>query len=330
MDSKKLSYLATVIEYGSFRNAARHLDVSQPALSKSIDRLERELGVKLLERSAGGVLATPMGEILYSHAKSIREELDLATERMQASGATSSDIITFGTLPSLASSVIPLALARWVTAGRPSDVRVFEKVQAELLVGLIKGEFDFIIGQTQYYDHIDGLKQRVLFRDRMSVFARPSHPLFEKDDLTWADLTEYPWVSPMVGRLRTLLETILASKELTPPRQMTRAASVEFAREIVVNSDHLTMMPPHAIAIDVSEGRIKALPITVPQLSRNIALIFRERSPLTQLSQKLVKAIEAVGNELTKDTADEVTAVVTRASRRPVKLKDDLRGAELA
>jgi hypothetical protein len=74
-DSKTLSYLAPVIECGSLRSASRHLDISQPTLSKSIERLERELGSKLLERGAAGVVPTPLGEILYSHApRSIQRE----------------------------------------------------------------------------------------------------------------------------------------------------------------------------------------------------------------------------------------------------------------
>jgi DNA-binding transcriptional LysR family regulator len=306
MDSKKLSYLATIIEFGGFRNASRHLNVSQPALSKSIDRLEQELGVRLLERSATGVSPTPLGDILYSHARSIREELESAAQRMQENGSASNETIIFGTLPSLASSIVPRALARWVTHEQPSDVRVVEDVQAKLLLRLIKGELDFIVGQTQYYDHIDGLKQRVLFRDRMKIFARVGHPLFAQSGISWSDLVEYPWVCPMVGRLRTTLETILASKGLQTPRQMTRSGSMEFARTIVANSDHLAMVPPHAMAWDLNEDRIRPLPITVPQLSRNIALIFRERSPVQPISQDLVRHIEAVGTELCREGAEEI------------------------
>lgn len=300
MDSKKLSYLAAVVEYGSFRSASRHLDVSQPALSKSIDRLERELGVKLLERGTAGIITTPMGEILYSHAKTIREELDSAIERIHSNPLHGPDVITFGTLPSLASSIVPLALARCTVAARASEVRVVEKGQAELLVGLMKGEFDFIIGPDRYCGRIEGLKQRVLFRDHKRVCARSTHPLLERDGLTWSDLTEFPWVCPMVGPLRTLLETILAANALPLPRHLTRAGSVEFARKIVLNSDYLTIMPPHAVAADLSEGRIRTLPITVPQLSRNVALIFREQSPPDEQRQDLVKCIETVGDELSR------------------------------
>ena len=64
MDPRKLLYLATVIEQGSLAKAAKHLAVSQPALSKSMDRLESELGIKLLNRAPTGITPTTAGELL--------------------------------------------------------------------------------------------------------------------------------------------------------------------------------------------------------------------------------------------------------------------------
>ena len=102
MDPRKLLYLATIIEQGSLAKAAKHLAISQPALSKSMDRLESELGIKLLERGPMGITPTTFGEILYSHARLIREEMDLAETRFQKVQKGHSRVVTFGTLPSLA------------------------------------------------------------------------------------------------------------------------------------------------------------------------------------------------------------------------------------
>ncbi|MGO7421359.1 LysR family transcriptional regulator, partial [Rhizobium ruizarguesonis] len=69
IDPKKLLYFAAVIEQGSLNRAARQLSVSQPALSTSMDRLEAELGMQLLERGPKGIVATRKGDILYCHAR---------------------------------------------------------------------------------------------------------------------------------------------------------------------------------------------------------------------------------------------------------------------
>src|ERR1700716_2908577 len=101
MDPRKLLYLATVIEQGSLARAAKHLAVSQPALSKSMDRLESELGIKLLKRGSTGITPTKFGDLLYSHARLIREEMNLAETRIQGEKGHG-HVVTLGTLPSLA------------------------------------------------------------------------------------------------------------------------------------------------------------------------------------------------------------------------------------
>jgi LysR family transcriptional regulator of gallate degradation len=302
MDPRKLLYLARVIELGSLAKAAKHLAVSQPALSKSMDRLESELGIKLLERGPMGITPTTVGELLYSHARLIREEMDLAETRIQKVGKGRARVVAFGTLPSLASSVVPLAVNRWRERHPRVLLRVVEKVQVELLVGLLRGEFDFIVGQTEFYDLWDGLKQRVLFRDRLCVFARPQHHLFRLAELSWADLAQFPWVCPMVGgRQRTVLEKLLASEGIDLPQQLIECGSIDFTKSLVAASDHLAMLPAHSVTADVSEGTIRALAITVPALRRNIAVIFRERSPLDSVSRELITHIEAIGTDLSRE-----------------------------
>ena len=146
----------------------------EPALSKSMDRLESELGIKLLSRTPTGITPTTFGELLYAHARLIREEMDLAEKRVQGEKGHA-HVVTLGTLPSLASSVVPLAVGRW-REGHPGVLlRVVEKIQVELLLGLLRCDFDFVLGQTEYFDFfLEGLKQRVLFRDRLCVLARRS------------------------------------------------------------------------------------------------------------------------------------------------------------
>ncbi|MCZ8259855.1 MAG: LysR family transcriptional regulator, partial [Beijerinckiaceae bacterium] len=180
MDPRKLIYLAAIIEKGSFKKASRELGVSQPALSTSIDRLERSLGGRLLDRSPTGVTPTPLGEVIFAHARLIRDEVQRAKVRVQDQDARNDDNIAFGALPSLMPAIMPQAICQWRERYPDPTLRVTDKIQLELLLSLIRGELDFIIAQTEWYGFIDGLKQRVLFRDRLRVIARPGHPIFDR------------------------------------------------------------------------------------------------------------------------------------------------------
>ncbi|KQP23453.1 LysR family transcriptional regulator [Pseudorhodoferax sp. Leaf267] len=302
MDPRKLLYLATIIEWGSLAKAAKQLAVSQPALSKSMDRLEADLGVKLLDRGASGVRPTKSGELVYAHARSMREEMALA-QTCSCGHPARSNVLTLATLPSLASSVIAGAVARWRTAQPAGLLRVVEKVQIELLVGLQRGEFDFVVGQTEFFDILsDGLKQRVLFRDRLSVFARVGHALFRKDALAWADAAAYPWICPMVGwSQRNALEKLMDEQGIRFPANLVECGSINFTRTLVASSDHLALLPIHSVAADVRAGSVKALPLDVSSLKRDIAVVFQESAPLTRESYELIRHIEEVGQALSRD-----------------------------
>lgn len=299
MDPRKLLYFAAIVEHGSLAKAAKSLSISQPALTKSMNRLEDELGIKLLERRPTGITPTTSGELIYAHAKLIRTEMDLAGHRLRGK-TDSSRVVTLGTLPSLASTVVPLAVAKWKVQHPRVLLRVVERKQIELLLGLLRGEFDFIVGQTEFFDvSVDGLKQRVLFRDQLSILAQAQHPLFQLDNLTWGDLAKYPWVCPMIAwPQRAMIESLVAQEGVEPPQQLVECGSIEFIKSLVASSDHLAMLPVHSVPTAVDDGKIKPLPFFVPAFKRNIAVIFRQNSPVDDSSLQLIESIGDVGSEL--------------------------------
>ncbi|MFZ4286339.1 LysR substrate-binding domain-containing protein [Variovorax sp. HJSM1_2] len=84
------------------------------------------------------------------------------------------------------------------------------------------------------------------------------------------------------------------------PVNLVECGSIDFTRTLIRSSDHLAMLPIHAVAADVSAGFIKALPLDVSSLKRNIAVVFRENAPLAAVSQDLIRCIEETGQALTQ------------------------------
>lgn len=298
MDPRKLLYFATIVEEGSFKKAAKKLLISQPALSTSMDRFERGLGDRLLDRSPAGVTPTLLGELLYAHARLIREELTRAERKLTEERQHGDGVITLGTLPSLTSSVVPSAICSWRETYTTNLLRVVEKNQLELLLSLIRGEVDFIIAQTETYGFLEGLRQRVLFRDRLYILARPGHPALALTKPSWTDLAVFPWVVAMVGRQRMLLEELLASEGLGLPQQLTECGPVACIKALVAGSDSLAMLPASALGSDVIEGRIVPLDLTEDRLNRDIAVLFRAGSVLPQASRDLLAQVETAGMRL--------------------------------
>jgi DNA-binding transcriptional LysR family regulator len=298
IDPNKLLYLAAVIEQGSLSRAAKLLGVSQPALSTSMDRLEAELGMKLLERGPKGILTTRKGDILYCHARLIREEIEVAERELQDSLSGKFEAIRVGALPSLASKIMPLALGKWRETNRDVPLQIVENAQIDLLVGLMRRDFDLVIGLTEVFDMLDGLRQRVLFRDTLRVIAGPNHPLRGVENLNWQQLVQYPWISPTSRRRHTVLEAVMETMKVDFPTQITVCGSVSLLKSLVAGSNHLALLPAHAVREEINDQRLISLPFSDAALHRDIAVFFREGYQMDQARRDLVSCVTEVGLEL--------------------------------
>jgi DNA-binding transcriptional LysR family regulator len=295
VDPKRMLYFVCIVETGSFSQAARQMGVSQPALSIAMERLEAEVGAKLLDRGPGGAQPTVAGERFFHHARKMRDDIDRACVALNDSPTRNHEAIRFACLPSLSGSVVASAVNAWQKQVGDHPVRVFERVQIDLLEGLLRREFDFAIGVTDYYNVLVGLRQRALFQDRLQVIARTGHPLLTKPDLGLADLSDYPWVVPPAGRHRTLLQEMLLSAGHPLPSRQIVCSSATMLKALVALGDHLALLPEHAIEAEAMIGTLQALPLSLPQLDRRVAVLFRDGYKFDPPREKLVAAIQAAG-----------------------------------
>src|SRR5690606_30739187 len=230
-------------EHGSLNRASKALKVSQPALSTSMDRLEAKLNIQLINRGPRGIVPTRSGEILYCHARLIREEIELARrDLLNEQEGRMESMLRVGALPSLAGSIIPLALSQWRQQYPDKNFQVVENAQIDLLIGLLRRDFDFVIGYTEVFDMLEGLRQQVLFRDLMCVIVRPEHPLVSAEAISWESLMHYPWVSPTSRRSHTVLEHVMTTMHVGPPQQITVCGSVSLLKSLVRESDHIAVL----------------------------------------------------------------------------------------
>jgi DNA-binding transcriptional LysR family regulator len=300
VDPRKLIYFASVIELGSISRAAAAMRISQPAMSTSMDRLEAALGIALMERTPRGIVPTSYGDILYCHARLIREEVQLARKALMNALDGVQESIRIGALPSMAGSIIPTALGRWRQIHPDAPLQVVENAQADLLTGLLRREYDFVVGFTEVFDMLDGLRQQVLFRDMLCVITRAGHPLVDRSDLAWSDLMQFPWVAPTSRRSHTVLEHVMTTMGVRPPQSITVCGSVSLLKTVVASTDHLALQPMHSVARELEEGRLTALPFEDPVLHRNIAVFLREGYVMDDPRRDLVAAIRETGAEMAR------------------------------
>lgn len=326
MQTQHMRHVAALIEHKSLARAARVLGISQPALSKSLRRLEAHLGVKLFERTARGVVATEFGRELGQHASAISIELVEAERAIRAIRDGREGRIAIGSAPSVIASVLPIATTRLMAGNDDLKVTVVGGLHDRLFEWLRAGEIDAVLSNMvdQPGDVGGDLVQEPLFTDRVVVACRPGHPLLERPDPPPGEVARYRWVLPSPTIVtRQHLERLLIEGGLGAPRLAIETNALAFMRAMLMETDCLGYLP----AVTMEPGRECAglVPAGLSWLdwSRRVGLTLRRRGVLSPACRRLVEELRKVCAELPRPgrAADlppaDGTVVEAGSRRRP-------------
>lgn len=297
MKPHHLRDLLAVVEKGSMHAAAKHPNMSQPALSRSIRDLEKEIGIPLLERRSRGAILTPMGAMFAERARAAVSELRRAKEEIeQLQGAVS------GTVVVCFSSVTHVKL--WPEAIIPFRKR-FPRIQLQVIEAtypmieprLRDGSVDFFVGPCMERGPAPGLEAEVLVRpDGLLVFARKGHPLASATTL--AELMDADWVSSSVT---TLPEAEFREKftrhNLPPPKLAIRAESFLTWLTALVHSDMLALLSPYYADAPITRDLIQPIPLKETFASPDGLLVRRAAIPLTPAAEYLADLIRRAAKD---------------------------------
>src|SRR5258706_6657338 len=242
MKLNQLRDVLAVAEGGSLRAAARSLGIAQPALTRSIQELERELGVPLFERKAKGVTVTAMGELFIRRANAVRSELRRAREEIdQVKGRFHGNVsVCLSTVAHIA--LLPYALPQF--RARYPDVHLdlmeglFPNVEASLRAGIV----DCYIGPPPRDPPGTDLIVEKLFDNTRIIVGRKGHPLGQARSLRNLIDAEWLWTS-VTFKSDEELGPIFAQHGLPPPRIVLQSHSALSFIVAVAYSDLLAMLP---------------------------------------------------------------------------------------
>ncbi len=187
MEFRQIRYFLEIQRAGSFMKAAGRLGLTQPALSRQMMLLEREIGQQLLERGARDVRLTPAGETFLQYAVRLNDlwrELQDCLKEPDEEPTGEFSLITGGTV---AAYVLPEILRRLRKKYPGLVFRVYEGDAHETREALLRGDADLGI-LTGEISESSTLVQRPYLVDRILPVAAKNHPIFRKKKLTVADL----------------------------------------------------------------------------------------------------------------------------------------------
>lgn len=272
MDVRQLATLVAIADHGTFSSAARALYTVQSNVSSHIARLEKELGVTLVDRAQGGL--TDDGARVVERARRILNELDDITADMSSRHADVSGQTRLGVIGTTARWLIPRFLNR-LHADHP-NVRVIvqEGSTSSLVPNVLTGQLNGAILHLPVDE--PELVIEPLFAEDLLLLANEGHPLAAHDVIPLAELDEVPLLLPPPGSaLRRVLERAAGSADITL-RAQAEVDGVRLLASLVFEGFGAAIVPATAVP-DWLEGTFHR--IAVPELPRRVVAFARRRRP---------------------------------------------------
>ena len=186
MELRELRYFVQIAKDHSYTKAAEHMYVSQPALSKTMKKLESELGVPLVESKTSGVCLTDYGEALYRKVVPLINEFDTLQNFAADVQEAKVGKLCVGMTPMLGTLFLVDIAVDFCNRYPGIDLKLEEGGSKIVRQQVIEGETD--IGFCIAGEKSDFLAETVLFRDTIVVCVHESNPLSSKQSLRFQDL----------------------------------------------------------------------------------------------------------------------------------------------
>ena len=294
-DLRQLAAFLAIVDRGSLGRAAEALHVTQPALSRTVRRLEEQVGAPLFERHSRGMAPTPVGEALLPHARLLTREAEVAREEIDALRGLAKGTLKVGAIASVASLMLPQALDRLLERWPNLRVRIVEGVWDRLADALVGHEIDLALGVA-----LPGSEEIVpiadcSWQDASHVVASPDHPLRRRAGAVLADTLAWRWALPPRGtEPHEDIRRLFVSSGLEVPEIVVETRSVTTLKSLVTRAGFLSWLAEPMYDAERRAGLIEPLPIAGAVAMRRLTAFHRRQGILPGPAVKLVQELRRI------------------------------------
>ena len=291
MQAITLRHLRALVALSDLKLVARvseALGVTQPAVSKQIAELERIVGVPVVTRDRNRLYLTPIGVRLADHARVALGQLDRAAFDIEAMTSGVSGSVSVGVVSSVAPNLMSGTIELFKRSTPQANVSVSEGHFVELLPQLEAGALDLVIARIWQPQELAGIDQMALFSEPIVVVAGHNHPLSQGGDVTWTDVTTYPWILPQPGSVaRQAVDALFAANGLSPPNNTIASLSIALNLELLRAMRALGLLPQRLAQAQAARGETVILPLDTRDLLSEARCFWRK----DQVSQNATLAL---------------------------------------
>lgn len=291
MKPNQLHAFVAVAEQMSIRGAARVLGLSQPAVTKIVRELEREMGSPLVERSVKGVRLTQYGAAFAPRARLLLADMQRARDEIAQIRDGSTGTVSIAVSTSFALTVLPTAFKAFHARLPAVDVQFSEAVLPSMLARLLDGNLDFAVAHV-VPGTLDAQFESVeLFPVQLVIGARSRHPLRHSKSLLALHAEE--WVLPGGGEIgRNSVAPLFAPLGLAPPARVIQGQSVTIALGLVGHMDLIGLFVEPLVQLAFRRHGICRIDVEETLPVMRVCIIRRTVQPLTPAAQHFVECIQ--------------------------------------
>jgi DNA-binding transcriptional LysR family regulator len=264
-----LRIFAAVAELRGFSRAAAALRVSQPAVSKAVRQLERQVGVPLVERAGRASHLTTAGEQLAARARELFGVETVAEEELRALRGLEAGSLRVGASTTIATYLLPPILARFHEAHPAIVLRVTSANTRSITRALLERRLDIALVEGPV-EH-PRIERRRWRSDELVLIAPPDHRLVRRRKVSAHELVPERFVVREQGSgTRDVAERALAKHGVHPVAAL-QLGSTEAVKQAVAAGLGLAIVSRYAAADQLSLGRIALVPLRGVELKRTLA-----------------------------------------------------------
>ncbi len=293
--------LITVLQAGSMGKAARRLNTSQPNISKSIGDLERELGVRLLDRHRQGITPTQYGRALLDGGAIVFDQLRQTMKNIEFLADPAAGEVRFGCTPLLGESFVSAVVDR-LSRRYPRVVFHFVTEYAEALhVRLRERDLDLLIARKFGPIADDELNFEFLFDDRNVVAAGAKSRWAGRRSIALAELVNEPWVLPPPRRgITSIAMEAFNAAGLGQPRTTVVAGSPQVQMKLLATGRFLTFFPTSTIRFSGQSPELRVLPVELPMTYIPNGIVTLKNRTLSPVAQLFIETAREIAKPLAK------------------------------
>lgn len=252
MELDQLRYFLRIADLANFTRAAEELRVSQPALSRSMQRLEEELGQPVFERRGKSLSLTEAGTLLQGRAQQILSIIEDTKAEICDDGR--SGRIRVGAIPTIAPYFLPEVLRQFSKEFPRATIIVQENTTDALLKSCTQGEVDLAILALPVPARY--LEVEELFEEELLLVLPPNHQLVKKERIKLSDVEPFPFV--LLDEAHCLSDNIVSfcRERSFQPVAVERTSQLVMVQELVSLAHGISMIPAMARKLDQSDRRV--------------------------------------------------------------------------